>query len=588
MNNQKKELPKQNKDLFNSFESQLINEKNFLKMYSQNIQSFINLNKDHNDLLTKLKEELDKQILVDKNPFHFLKDFQNIFKIQYSFFKNYWEKSEKFLEDIKKSVDSDIITITNFISDISNLEEKLQLKCEFLYEQNNYILKSFQEAEDSIVRDYFNKKYEINIDKDKHNIKNKEKKNKINKGIDKQNLINKDQLIDECHTIENDFLSLEKEIHNFIKKFIQQYNSNIKNVKEKMIKLYKNSKDDIINIIQIIKEENNKPTILEEENIKILQNIDINKKESENNIKNYLNNEITEEEFSEIIKINKYKIQIIDKNEMKLDQIFKFKNIKANSKHLNIKVNSKDIFNIIEQIYNCNFSLIDESVYNLDLERTKIEILEKIGKVLGYDYFTRLVNNKIEILSEEELNNYMNILFSNEEHLIYFLFSFNNFRTIGNFELNEGQYNIFTIIFSKISDYLLEHNEQKIYFPLVILSQTFYKLINEKKIFLQNEIRNKKFFLRDEFWNEFFEIKINEELNTFADNSKIFNFSEELITKKRKEIVFNKILSLIPCFFGFDLEKESINKILIPIMDKYNMAEDKRKYLFSFIDSFKE
>ena len=190
--------------------------------------------------------------------------------------------------------------------------------------------------------------------------------------------------------------------------------------------------------------------------------------------------------------------------------------------------------------------------------------------------------------SEEELNNFLNILFSHEELVIYFLYSFNNFRTIGNFLLNEEQFNIFKIIFCKISDYLLEHKEPKIYFPLIILSQTFYKLNKDKKFFLQNEIRNKKFFLNDEFWKEFLEIKINEELNTFDDNSKTLNFSEELVNNKKKEIIFTKILSLIPCFIGFELEKESMNNILIPIMDKYNMTEDKRKNIFSFIDSYKE
>lgn len=591
MNNQTKELLKQNKDLFNSYTSQLINEKKVLKIYSQNIQSFIHLNKEHKDSLTKLLDESGKNCSMENNSFHFLKDFQIILNIQYSFFKNYWEKSEKILEDIKKSVDSNIIIITNFLSDISNTEENLQLKCEFLYEQNIYILNSFQETEDSIVEDYFNKKYGIKAEKDKQSIKSiksKDKKSKINKEIDKQNILNKEQLIDECNKIENDFLALEKEIHNFIKKFVEQYNSNAKEIKEKMIELYKITKDDILNILQIIKEENNKLTSLTEENIKNLENIDINKNNFENGFKNYLNNDIKEEEFSEILKANKYKIKIIDKNEIKLDKIAKFKNNKSNSTNLNVKINNKDIFNIVGQIYNCNFTLIDKSNYDLDMERTKIEILEKIGKVLGYDYFTRSPTHKIEIFSEEELNNFLNILFSHEELVIYFLYSFNNFRTIGNFLLNEEQFNIFKIIFCKISDYLLEHKEPKIYFPLIILSQTFYKLNKDKKFFLQNEIRNKKFFLNDEFWKEFLEIKINEELNTFDDNSKTLNFSEELVNNKKKEIIFTKILSLIPCFIGFELEKESMNNILIPIMDKYNMTEDKRKNIFSFIDSYKE
>ena len=559
---------KDKKDIFSSYTKQLKIDKKLLKFYSQNIQAFINLNKEHKKSLLKLIDDIDKYSFKEHQIFIFLKDFQIIINLQYNYIKDILDKNEKIFENLKKSIDANILMIKQFISNMENIEENMKIKSEFIHGQNNFIFNSFQAIENEIVEDYFKNKYNIKLKKVKDKNKNKESKT------------HKEKLIDECNKIEKDFSFLSNEISNLIKKYIQKFNSEILEIKSKMIDFYKSTKNNLINIIKNIKEVHNNSIITEEKNIQSLENNNIKNKEFKSEFEDYLNLAITEKELSYLLEIKKYKIQIIDKNEIRLNKLFNFK---ENKDIPSIIINCKDIYNIVEEIYKYNFKLIDKTNYVLDIEKIKIDIIEQIGKLFGYDFFS-FTKTKIEIFSEEELNNFINIIFSNEEYVILFLSYLNNYRTKGRFKIIEEQFNILKVILSKISDYLLDHNNSNIYTSVIILSQTFYMIINGKNYYLQNEIKHKKFFIQKEFWKNFLENKINDEINIFEQETSHMNLKEETKKLKIEEIILTKLISLIPSFTGFDLSKESINDILLFLIDKFNIDEEKRKKIFSFVD----
>ena len=559
---------KDKEDIFRSYTKQLRIDKKLLKFYSQNIQAFINLNTEHKKSLLKLIDDIDKYSFKEHQIFIFLKDFQIIINLQYNYIKDILDKNEKIFENLKKSIDANILMIKQFLSNMENIEENMKIKSEFIHGQNNFIFNSFQAIENEIVEDYFKNKYNIKLKKVKDKNKNKESK------------AHKEKLIDECNKIEKDFSFLSNEISNLIKKYIQKFNSEILEIKSKMIDFYKSTKNNLINIIKNIKEVHNNSIITEEKNIQSLENNDIKNKEFKSEFEDYLNLAITEKELSYLLEIKKYKIQIIDKNEIKLNKLFNFK---ENKDIPSIIINCKDIYNIVEEIYKYNFKLIDKTNYVLDIEKIKIDIIEQIGKLFGYDFFS-FTKTKIEIFSEEELNNFINIIFSNEEYVILFLSYLNNYRTKGRFKIIEEQFNILKVILSKISDYLLDHNNSNIYTSVIILSQTFYMIINGKNYYLQNEIKHKKFFIQKEFWKNFLENKINDEINIFEQETSHMNLKEETKKLKIEEIILTKLISLIPSFTGFDLSKESINDILLFLIDKFNIDEEKRKKIFSFVE----
>ena len=552
--------------VFSKFYPQIKKEKNILKSFSQKIQSYLKLNLEYREDLTNLISEVDQSIQTENNPFHFFSNFKIILNLQNYYLNNFFEQIEKYMEHLKKAIDLNLKNVSNFLSNMYDLEEKINLKTEFIKQQNSLILISFQEIENVIAEDYFKDTYKLNINKNKQIINNKE------------------QLIDECQKNEKDFFTLENEIKNLIKKYIEEYNSRIKEFKMKFIELYNLSKEDFLNIIEIIKGNGGNELInIQEEEIQKFQNFDINKPEFQEILSNYLNYQTKEEDLSKTLKIKKYKFPIKDKIDTSLNNLY---NIKPNKNKHNSLITSKDIYYIIEQMQNYNFQLIDKTSYNLDLERNKISISENFRKLFGYD-FSKRTKLGIETFSKEEENKFIDDLFINENYITYFLHLFNLYRTIGDLELIQVQFEICSKIFCKASDFLLEHNNRNIYYPLIILSQTFYKKIKGEKYYLQNEIREKEIFTQEKFWIDFIESTINEDLNVFENQTKTYPLTEENKNLKKLEIISNKLISVILCLKEFKLGKDLVNGILNPIMDKYNINENKRNEIFSKFDSLK-
>ena len=395
MDNAELSNEKKDRDIFNSFTKQLRNDKKLLKFYSQNIQSFINLNIDHKNSLMKIINDIDKYSSEEHQTFNFLKDFQIILNLQYNFVKNFLEQNETVFENLKKAIDSNLLIIRRFLSNMENIEENMKIKSAFIHGQNDYIKNCFQAMENTITEEYFINKYKLKLNKDK--VKGKESNS------------SREKLIDECYKIEKDFSFLSKEVISLIKKYVEKYNTEIIEIKNKMIDLYKTTKDEILNIIKNIKTVHNDSIISAENNFQNLNKYNMDNKELISELEKYLNNPIKEEELSFLLQNKKYQFQIVNKNEARLCKLFDYK---INKDNTNLLINCKDIYNIMEEIYKYNFELIDKTSYNLGKEKVKLDIIVQIGKLFGYDFFL-FTKTKIEIFSEKELNNFIDIIFSN-------------------------------------------------------------------------------------------------------------------------------------------------------------------------------
>ena len=553
------------RETFNINIMQLKNDKKLLKLYSQNIQLLINSINDNRNSLKKAMKEMDKYSPMD-HPFCFLKKFQIIINAYHSYFKIFWGKSQKILEHLNNEVDSNLSMISTFLSNNQLIIENIKLKSEFISKQNEIVLNSFQETEKAIMDDYFKLTYNL----------------KFNNNEDKSIRPTKEELINDSHKVENDFLAFSLEIKDLIKKYIQEYNSNIKKLKSKMIDLSNITKNDILSIKELFKDVYNELLNSTENDFQSLESFDINSIENEQSLNKYLIYEIKENDLSECFKPQLYQFQIKEKFNIRLNKLYDFKETNST---MNLSVTKKDIYNIMEQIYSYHFNMIDKS-YNLGLEKNKLEIIEKTGKLLGYDF---LKNNKIEveIFPENEVNNFINYLFTNEEYLMQFFIVLNNFRADGDLEFTEAQFDIFKNIFCKASDYLLEHCINQLYYLIIILSQTFYKLNNGKKHFLQEEIKEKEFFINTQFWIDFISDMINDELNKMEEYSKEICEDEEKKKVRKDEIIFSKFLSLVPSFNGFSLSKESLLSITNTLFEKYNIKEERKESFFSLITKLK-
>ena len=58
-------------------------------------------------------------------------------------------------------------------------------------------------------------------------------------------------------------------------------------------------------------------------------------------------------------------------------------------------------------------------------------------------------------------------------------------------------------------------------------------------------------------------------------------------TRKKEEILFTNFVSFITSINGFELEKEKVDKIIFPLMDKYNIKENRRNSILGLINVYK-
>lgn len=546
--------------------SQLKNDKKILRLYSQDIDKLLNLVEDQKNALKKINREMAKNILIDR-PFCFLKKFEILINLQCNYCDCFLENSQKFFENLKETVEATLAIITNFLTKTYDISETIKSKGEILFENNAKAIKSLEEVENIIVDEYLKATYKIDL-------------NTVN--------TNKEQLINDCHNLEKTFNDSKEEIKDIIKKYVIEYNSNIKDIKTKMSNLNEESKKNIKDILSIMKKY---LSTLLDDSIKEIDNFD-NRKSFEDGYSNYLNYEIKEEELFEGLKEEKYSMKIINNEEKNITDLeyYKTKNIKNNNnKKINaITISIDDIYNIVEKIYNYKFELINKEEYNLEIEKQKINISEMTNKLLGYNFH---LYEEIErkIMKENELNDFINIIFEKDEYLIEFLTRLNNYRSTGKLELSEDLFNSIKIIFDKASDNLLIKNNKKISDCLIILSQTFYVMKNNEKYFLQKELKKKEYFNSVDFWKNSIENSIVLELERFGDELKKNNIvlDEKKKQKKLDEILFTKIVSFITCLNGFELNREKIDNILIPLMNKYNVKEEMKQSIFPLLDVYK-
>ena len=279
------------KETFSKNIIQLKNDKKLLKLLSQNIQLFIKSIEDNKNFLKKISNEINKYSPIDRT-FCFTKKFQIILNIHYSYFNNFFEKSQKPLEQLNEHINSNLKNISEFLTDIHDVSENIKLKSNFFDNQNGLLLNLFQDVENSIIEDYFK-------------IKSKN---------------SKEQLIYECRKSENDFILLSRDINNMINEYKSKYNSKMKQLKNEMLELNKNINIDILNIVQIAKNELNDSMVLLDNEIQSLKNYDLNNMEYNDNFKKYLIYKLKEDELKDLLKPNKYKINIINKNKIKLQK----------------------------------------------------------------------------------------------------------------------------------------------------------------------------------------------------------------------------------------------------------------------------
>ena len=470
---------------------------------------------------------------------------------------------------MKTSIISVSNLIGNYLSNVQKLSININNESITYFKNYEELIKSLEETEMIIISDYTKQKY-------KKTINNKTNKDK-----------SKNEAIEESRECEKVFLESDSKIKGDVNQYMNDFNTNIKIIKKEMIKLNDDFKNDLLNLMNTLKKNYNSfINLLYNDSLKI-KNFDKNdtfKKE----IEEYLNYEIKPDDSFEILKAikrDKYVIKIIKESEK--NSIENESNNKKYHITKNLSYSSIDIFNIVKIIYDYDFKFIDTDLYKLDIEKNKLKIVQYCSKFLNFNFDTNEYGKEGGFYNNEEEKYFKELLFSDEEYLIKFLYCLNYFRTTGKYELKRTTFNLIKSVFCKTADNLIEKDNTKISSFLVILSQTFYLMKDGQKYFLQKELKNCQYFRAPKFWINNLEDMIEDEKLSFERQTIIngLTFSENKKKKKMDDIVFTKIASIIASLNGFEFEKEKMDEILSPFITKYKLSDQSKNTINSLIQA---
>ena len=522
-------------------------------------QKLLLLNTTYKDKISEISKKIAKKKLDFSQIFDFINSIPKILD-------SYIENLLFFTEEINKQIN---------LFDDKNIEQ-IVLTCETQFKGFKKELKSKVEEIDKIKQNFFNEmekteiitynyyylqpKYNSNIpekykDENIYNIKEGEMDMKI---LDTKELENRyKEHINEGRKKENTFLENSKFHCENIKKFSNELMEKIKHLVLNFLMSLKNNfqlpEKEITSFLpQLIKLDKNikLDKIMEQHfiNQKIgtfLFNPEIYKmKIFQRSKKNKENNDIFNEIEDKIVELE----DSIDRTYLILDEI--------------------SLLTI--QKMKC-FQLINIKDLNLEEEKEKIKMNHLTIKLLS--------NIKKEYTEKEELLNItqneldlIESLLEKRCNRIVFLHKLNKFRALGNYMITKVLYSIISKYFIKILNFIKKDYDA---FPaknVIVLSQTYYMIEKEEKIYIQEDIKEHEIFKDNKFWENLFNFFMNKEIQKLR---KSFDLNEEKSDEKShyNKLAFGQIMTICNNMLEFGYNKDDIYKFIEPKIKHYNLDE---------------
>ena len=565
-------------------------DKNEIKINENSNPDQINLNhilslianpKETNKYLETLKEQLEEYYTFNNNQYNELtklynrfnpekngKNFINtpIYHLQ-TIFNKMIQMQIKLYESIVNTheifnlINSKFVELENNIEDTS---KKLNLSSYFknIYKDTNPIFTSMMqymnELETKVIDEFMREKYKIHT-------------------LGTQNNQTSEDLVIRIK-------SLERSIYDYFQTKKKQYFDNIKESDNKVELLYNDIKNYLQNYITNLKD--------------TFKNFYKDLEEFENNISSQQNNtkpnNISQDDDNKVINsksgfvldetdfyTTKYKIKIISSGKVVTLNNPSNKD-KNNSSENEIYLKGEEIFEIVSKLYSYELKILDKSQYVLEIEKGKLFALDLSNKLLSYSEDKE--ETKIKLKQEyEQIMEKINInIVNNIKNIESFFTALNNYRATSKINFSEIFYDIVVYIYSKAQEFIIKNaNSNKTMETLMlILSQTYFKEINGKKIYILEGIKSHELYQQIDFWKNNIFKNIEDEFKILRN----YNGTNIINQNKKEEIIRNKIFAYSNLFKDYEFNKNKIIELLKHIFDKYKCSEDFIKEILSYIN----
>ena len=522
-------------------------------------QKLLLLNTTYKDKISEISKKIAKKKLDFSQIFDFINSIPKILD-------SYIENLLFFTEEINKQIN---------LFDDKNIEQ-IVLTCETQFKGFKKELKSKVEEIDKIKQNFFNEmekteiitynyyylqpKYNSNIpekykDENIYNIKEGEMDMKI---LDTKELENRyKEHINEGRKKENTFLENSKFHCENIKKFSNELMEKIKHL--------------VLNFLMSLKNNFQLPekeiTSFLPKLIKLDKNIKLDKIMEQH----FINQKIGTFLFNPEI----YKMKIFQRSKKNKENNDIFNEIEDKIVELEDSIDRTylildEISLLTIQKMKC-FQLININDLNLEEEKEKIKMNHLTIKLLS--------NIKKEYTEKEELLNItqneldlIESLLEKRCNRIVFLHKLNKFRALGNYMVTKVLYSIISKYFIKILNFIKKDYDA---FPaknVIVLSQTYYMIEKEEKIYIQEDIKEHEIFKDNKFWENLFNFFMNKEIQKLR---KSFDLNEEKSDEKShyNKLAFGQIMTICNNMLEFGYNKDDIYKFIEPKIKYYNLDE---------------
>ena len=581
--------------------SQIINFVNvipkIIDLYLENLGYLLkDLEKEMKSYRTFLKE---KEMLINK------------FKAQFEEAKNDYIKKENEMNKLKNS----------FMNNMTSLE------------QNIYNFYSAQNEKSSSKKIIDKKKNVININL---NIKNTATMDQINSQINN------------TQKLEKNYKEIIESTKIFQDNFIQSESSSSENIKNIILDISLQLKQSIMNILMPIKNNLKIPETEIDNCLPELITAD-GKKNIEIAMKNYFENNIIQKK---VYVPKKYELQVLktefqeeDKNKNNNNNKFLKINFRGNKTDLTKGEKKVSTFedgleemHFINDEYALfttkkimkNFQLINSKGFDIQIEEEKTTAKKLSMKIVfnfkkskkkasdkkeninieknnsseskdnliidddkidndNNDEFVIIDTDKDLISITEEEAKLFEILLDKHYNRIIFMQILNEFRTTGKLEIPKKVYEIVGKLFNIILGTVKRDNDIHTGRNVILLSQTYYTMENEKKKYVQDLLINNELFKDMTFWEDLLDLELSKEIKrTFMveeNNNKNFDVIINLNPHKFDNLAFSQILTISDNMISFGLDKETIYKLMEPKFKSFKLSEQSIETIKNILES---
>ena len=551
----------------------------YLKSYKTETSEYLKkLIKIQEKYISKLKgiEELKKIKNIDSDNITFLSTkIYNAIKVQVSELQLFLKGTDDIIKSFEKTIkDKSLISVS--LNEYDDTYNSLQKKYKEVEKAKNIFFEHASKTEDLIYKFY-----------------NQPNINPNNKDFIIINSVTKSQIdnsIKNTKKYENEYSNLIKSAKYIEDKLIESIDNHNNNMIKNTCELLTNMKDNIINFLLML--ENSFKVPLGEIDTYLPELLNLNEYKK---LEEIINSSYKKNEAFKRMDVEKYNIKIIPDN---------------NDKNLNDEdfiyiIEDKEILNTVKMMEE-NFDLIvKNSISEINLpEKLRCRLL--IYKLLSFSKKVKKlikdlenqekgieINDNINIeitedysITKEEIDELFNLLEKGDNRMI-FLRKFNNFRRFGTLEIPPREFHIICDIMNMIIKYVKGDKNLEAQISVVILSETYYKIENQEKIYILNYVKHNQIFHEKDFWFDFINKSILKEVQKNLKNDLIKNSDKDIENAKRKKfenLIFAQILPIIKTMTEFGLEETIICDILESLVMYYQLTETSKNMLLAMVN----